>query len=186
MMKIKNNKKGFTLIELMVVIAIIGFMSAVILASINTARIKARDTQRIAELRNIEKAMNLYALSNNGIMYSNGFTSWSSLALGQTSSTICGNRGGQTVTLFNVLKNANTLVSVPNPDPMASKGYCYLHVADTTGRYVVVATALEGRKNNNGTQSVAGVIFGNIEQDWVNINLTTGKTSLASSSPIGF
>lgn len=53
-------KKGFTLIELLIVIAIIGLLSSVVLASLNSARKKARDARRIADFKNIGLAMELY------------------------------------------------------------------------------------------------------------------------------
>jgi len=55
-----SKKKGFTLIELLVVIAIIGILSSVVLASLNKAREKSRDTRRIADLSSLQLALELY------------------------------------------------------------------------------------------------------------------------------
>jgi len=57
-------RKGFTLIELLVVIAIIGILASVVLASLNTARRKSRDARRIADLKQIQLALELFFDSN--------------------------------------------------------------------------------------------------------------------------
>jgi type II secretion system protein G len=57
-------KRGFTLLELLVVIAIIGVLASVILASLNTARAKARDSRRVADLHEIQTALALYHTEN--------------------------------------------------------------------------------------------------------------------------
>lgn len=59
-MKFRSRNKGFTLIELLVVIAIIGILASVILASLNSAREKARDARRKSDLRQISTALELY------------------------------------------------------------------------------------------------------------------------------
>lgn len=52
--------KGFTLIELLVVIAIIGILSSVVLASLNVAKLKANDAERVSDMRAIQTALELY------------------------------------------------------------------------------------------------------------------------------
>lgn len=51
---------GFTLIELLVVIAIIGVLSAIVLTSVNRVRMKSRDARRVADMRTIQTALELY------------------------------------------------------------------------------------------------------------------------------
>ena len=60
----KNYKRGFTLIELLVVIAIIGILSSIVLASLNTARKKGRDARRIADMKQMQLALELYYDAN--------------------------------------------------------------------------------------------------------------------------
>ena len=55
-----KNEKGFTLIELLVVIAIIGLLASVVLLALNSARAKSRDAKRLADVRQIASAMELY------------------------------------------------------------------------------------------------------------------------------
>ncbi|MDO8564718.1 MAG: type II secretion system protein [bacterium] len=60
-----KNSRGFTLIELLVVIAIIGILSSVVLASLNSARTKARDARRVADLKQVQVALELYFDANS-------------------------------------------------------------------------------------------------------------------------
>ncbi len=60
-----NFKKGFTLIELLIVIAIVGVLSTVVLASLNNARAKARDSARISNVKEVQTALSMYH-SDNG------------------------------------------------------------------------------------------------------------------------
>jgi len=61
---IKRRLKAFTLIELLVVISIIGILTTLIFANLNSARERARDVQRKSDLRSIQTALKLYNIDN--------------------------------------------------------------------------------------------------------------------------
>src|SRR5581483_62661 len=63
--KINLKQKAFTLIELMVIIVIIGFLASIVLLALGKSRQKARDSRRQVDARNIGKALELYFSENN-------------------------------------------------------------------------------------------------------------------------
>ncbi|MES2087850.1 MAG: prepilin-type N-terminal cleavage/methylation domain-containing protein [Patescibacteria group bacterium] len=60
----KIKSYGFTLIELLVVIAIVGILSSVVLMNLNGARARSRDVKRIADVKSLQLALELYFDNN--------------------------------------------------------------------------------------------------------------------------
>ena len=58
--------KGFTLIELLVVISIIGLLTTLAVVALNSARQKARDAKRVADIKQIQTALELFYNDQSG------------------------------------------------------------------------------------------------------------------------
>jgi len=55
-----QNKKGFTLIELMIVIAIIGILAAIAIPQFTKYRARAQGSQALSDLRNVKTDLEGY------------------------------------------------------------------------------------------------------------------------------
>lgn len=82
-------RQGFTIIELLVSVAIIAILVALIIVSFSNVRAKHRDTKRMEDLKSISNALNLYystarqfpTSTGGGIEYIDGATDAMSIAL---------------------------------------------------------------------------------------------------------
>ena len=64
-LNIEKNEKGFTLIETMVVVAIIGIVSSIAVPNFLSYKANARDTVAKADLKNAMKFLDIYFIEND-------------------------------------------------------------------------------------------------------------------------
>ena len=141
-------RKGFTLIEILIVVAIIALLASSVLIGFAPAQRQGRDTRRIGDLRQVQYALELY--------YSKcGYYPGSAQA-----GTPCGNfsQVSTWATLSAALTGSNIGVpKVPN-DPSSSR--TYLYGTDNIGSSYVIGAVLEDTNSSALRNGATGDIFG--------------------------
>jgi type II secretion system protein G len=167
-MKIHKTNSGFTLIELLVVIAIIGILSSVVLVSLNTARAKARDAKRLADIHQLQNALEIYYTSNGHYpnvcgAASNGFyvAGWASLL----STTYIGQMPIDPINTVNQYGYYYCSQYKPN----GNCGYTYMPGVDTN---YILATRLESDSASSNSCSTS---FGGWDNSVLNYIVGTGQ-----------
>lgn len=151
----KNNqmsqkRKGFTLIEILTAVAIIGILSTIMLANFGGARQQARDVQRLSDLRIIEARLEQYADKNFG-RYPEV------TPFGYTPS----NKGPVSFLLDPTFNNAFN--GIPEKDPQG-RDYEYINAATCSGAdWISIIAQMETDRNKNGASFCAA--------GWANVHV---------------
>jgi type II secretion system protein G len=143
-----NRSRGFTMIELLVVVAIIGVLASILMVGYETTRQNSRDTRRASDITQIQRALELYATDNGGLYPSN-----------PTGTQVANMNTGTS----NILPYINPIPL--DPTNTGSNGYRY--AASTDRKSYTIIVRLE---KNSGWCSV------NYEPGYTNWNNSNGTT----------
>jgi type II secretion system protein G len=166
----KKLSYGFTLMELMVVMAILGVIIAISTNSFLGAKLKSRDAKRKNDLVQVSRALELYyndhgrypADGSGGHVYGCGASSSSSCEWGEES--------------FEDQYNNVYLEKMPS-DPLANSGYDYVYRASGDGLMYQLFARLE----NDNDPSLD--IDNDGDADEYSVNCGNGNCNFAITSP---
>ena len=117
-----KGKRGFTLIEILVVVSIVGLLSSVFIVGLGGFRARGRDARRLADIKQMQNGLELYYTGNSSYP---AVASWEELE-----TALAGPGAGLGIT------------KIPN-DPQSAAGKTYEYAASDDGQSYVLKATLE-------------------------------------------
>lgn len=129
---IKKSQQGFTIIELLIVIAIIAILAGLVLNNFQGAQAKARDTQRTNDVNNMHSKLEEYYNENEG--YPETFTA--ATFPGIDGGSLTDPRGNDSVQINAAVadKTAADAVAAPTGDTAGTASYKYIPYTCTAAK----------------------------------------------------
>ncbi len=151
------SRRGFTLIEILVVCFIIGVLFVIVIQSLNSAQVKARDARRLKDLDTMQAAVEQYYRDNGhypitncsmGGVAATRWTSFDSTLYGPN--VLCSSAGAVgSNTLSQELATYFPSGTVPkDPLPVSNVDAGYLYISDTGARYCILFWKTPENMNN--------------------------------------
>ncbi len=170
---VKNKKIfGFTMIELLIVIVIMGILSAIGLGTFTSSQMKARDSKRKSDLRTIGDALEVYYNDLGSYPLSDG--NGGILGCGVDAAELCS--GG---TIWQNTTNSTTYMVQMPEDPSGGK---YYYISD--GSYYQIYANLENDQDRDVPKDVDDnpLSYDNPEAESGNDACTIGDCNYGKSS----
>ncbi len=133
-----RNQKGFTLIEILLVVAAIAILAGIVIVAINPAKQlgDTRNASRNAAVNAIINAVSQYSIDNNGI-FPAGITATSTEIC---SSSVATSSCGSFVDLSILTNNGKYITAIPDePQKTNANGAGYMISKNSSGRITVTA-----------------------------------------------
>ena len=140
--------RGFTLVELLIVMGILGVLTALLIANISSGRERARDAVRKSDFANIRNALRIYYNDYQQYPASSG---GNIMGCGAGGVLACSWAGGS------FTAEGNTYMKKLPGNPSGENEYSYTQTLGGEGFTLVVEMENEGDKNIAESQTRCGV-----------------------------
>lgn len=148
MLSLKNNKKGFTIIEVLIVLAIAGVIMLVVFLAVPALQRNSRNTQRRSDVARIGGAVTEFTQNNNGTLPVAANTAAVYASAGTLSQYVVANlsvtTGAQTaltdITLMEIVTGAkcSTAGATVGPPTASSRQVALQYMVETSGAATAV------------------------------------------------